>query len=59
MRHKKGTSMITFLAVVALLVLALFFGKWLILLWLPWWALALLLLAGVVGAIIETLTKKP
>jgi hypothetical protein len=59
MRHKKGTSMITFLAVAVLFVLAAFFGKWLILLWLPWWAWALLLLAGLVGAIIEMPTKKP
>jgi hypothetical protein len=42
---------IAIVAVFSVSILTLVVGKWLILLWLPWWALVLLLLLG--GAVIE------
>jgi hypothetical protein len=46
--------MITFLAIVAILILTIFFAKLLVLFVLPWWFLALLLLASVIWAITGT-----
>jgi hypothetical protein len=57
--HKKGRRMIMLLAIAAIFVFFALFGKLLLLFYLPWWALATLLVIGVAGSIFGKPTKKP